>query len=439
VRPIHYLGSKLRLADRIVDAIDSIDGGDGRVCDLFAGSGTVSAALATRRPVTAVDVQEYSRVLCSAILGPAVPSKRLRESVITAAATSDYALKLNWALNPLVEYEQNCIARAEAGDPEDLARFLDACPIVYQSSGSNSTIDSAHSAPFRDAIERLKDVAVGRGGGSVVSRFYGGVYFSFAQAAALDALLAATGRCRGTNRDFFLAAIAGAASDSVNSVGKQFAQPVRLRRRDGSLKPHLIGKISHDRSVSVTEQFEQRLADLVVLARSQFPHRATQTDFAAYLRDADDDLAVVYADPPYTRDHYSRYYHVLETICLGDEPSLTLSNLGDGTAASRGVYRTGRYQSPFCIKRQAPAAFAELFSLARARNVPLLLSYSPFDSDAGAHPRTMTIEGIIALAKRCYRAVEVVSVGPFVHSKLNNADRSLRHSREAELLVVCTL
>ena len=30
--------------------------------------------------------------------------------------------------------------------------------------------------------------------------------------------------------------------------------------------------------------------------------------------------SVVYADPPYTRDHYSRYYHLLDTLLLYDYP-----------------------------------------------------------------------------------------------------------------------
>ena len=55
---------------------------------------------------------------------------------------------------------------------------------------------------------------------------------------------------------------------------------------------------------------------------------------------------------------------------------------------SRGLYRTDRHQSPFCIKSTAPGAFAELF--AGARGLPMLLSYSPFVKDG--HPRMMTID-----------------------------------------------
>ena len=41
-RPIHYLGSKLRLLPEIERLVDELDPSKGRVCDLFSGSGTVS-------------------------------------------------------------------------------------------------------------------------------------------------------------------------------------------------------------------------------------------------------------------------------------------------------------------------------------------------------------------------------------------------------------
>lgn len=47
-RPIHYLGSKLRLTSVISTMIDQVDPSQGTVCDLFAGSGTVSKALSSR-------------------------------------------------------------------------------------------------------------------------------------------------------------------------------------------------------------------------------------------------------------------------------------------------------------------------------------------------------------------------------------------------------
>src|SRR3974390_731278 len=69
-RPIHYLGSKLRIVHLVQEVLDEIDPLRGPVCDLFAGSGTVARGLSRSRKVISVDIQEYSRVLCSALLNP---------------------------------------------------------------------------------------------------------------------------------------------------------------------------------------------------------------------------------------------------------------------------------------------------------------------------------------------------------------------------------
>src|SRR5687768_9515108 len=67
-RPIHYIGSKLRILQPILAIIDSVSNPGETACDLFSGSGTVSMALASNRRVVAIDIQEYSRTLCSAVL-----------------------------------------------------------------------------------------------------------------------------------------------------------------------------------------------------------------------------------------------------------------------------------------------------------------------------------------------------------------------------------
>ena len=77
-RTIHYLGSKLRAVDPIRRAVSAVAPIGQPVCDLFAGSGIVSLALAADWDVTSVDIQEYSRVLCNGLVnappGPGKPS-----------------------------------------------------------------------------------------------------------------------------------------------------------------------------------------------------------------------------------------------------------------------------------------------------------------------------------------------------------------------------
>ena len=70
-RPIHYLGSKLRILGFLGKTVDELDASRGRVLDLFAGSGTVSSFLGHQRPVTSVDIQgtQDSRVFLNVTRG----------------------------------------------------------------------------------------------------------------------------------------------------------------------------------------------------------------------------------------------------------------------------------------------------------------------------------------------------------------------------------
>jgi len=147
--------------------------------------------------------------------------------------------------------------------------------------------------------------------------------------------------------------------------------------------------------------------------------------------------SVVYADPPYTRDHYSRFYHSLETIALGDEPSITRSNLGGGSAKSRGGYRAGRHQSPFCIKSEAPKAFSSLFAGVADWGVPLVLSYSGFDPSMEARPRVMALDAVVGLAKRHFREVNVELLTDLEHIKLNSSSLNKAAKGTTEVLLLC--
>ena len=76
-------------------------------------------------------------------------------------------------------------------------------------------------------------------------------------------------------------------------------------------------------------------------------------------------VGAVYADPPYTKDQYSRYYHVYETLYRYDFP--------DSHGAGR--VRSDRFSTGFCLKSGVVGAFEELFDAVASRGIPLILSY----------------------------------------------------------------
>lgn len=415
-RPIHYLGSKLRLTDPICELLKEI-APSGSACDLFAGSGTVSLALSQERSIVAADIQEYSRVICSALLQPATISSK-DASEFSRRVTRRRA-ELENHLEPLLAFEERAIERSK-GAPELLCDISEnGCLIAGEPENAElaSCIEEAKRRIARSKCEsRL-----------MTTRYFGGSYFAYRQALELDCFLGAISNARET----YLSALLSTASTIVNSVGKQFAQPMRPRRKDGTIKTHLISQMCRDRSHNVAKVFTEWLERYRSLKQGR-GHRVIRGDYRTVLESLED-VSVIYADPPYTRDHYSRFYHVLETMCLGDSPEVSTTLLTGEGATSRGVYRTDRHQSPFCIKSQAPGAFTDLFD--RAKGCPMLVSYSPFVKDG--HPRLMTVEAISAIARKFYRGVEIVSGGLIAHSKLNRTDLHLDASSEPEVFIIC--
>ena len=115
----------------------------------------------------------------------------------------------------------------DGGDPAPL------CEIVER--GSLAAFDLGGAVG--DSLGAALAMASRRGGLGTIARYYGGVYFGYEQALALDSLLA-TARSLADERarDTVLAATLGAASDCVSSVGSHFAQPLRPRDRHGQPK-----------------------------------------------------------------------------------------------------------------------------------------------------------------------------------------------------------
>jgi len=437
-RPIHYLGSKLRLTGTILDAIGEVARPTGTVCDLFAGSGTVSLALSKERGVTAVDIQEYSRVVCSAMLAPVRGKKRPDAAgLVDAARESDLFKKLTRAVAPLVAYEQECITHADMGNPEPLCNFVEHASLLAYEDTPKEDRGADLSATLKATAKGLAKEGLSEDARAILTRYYGGIYFSVAQAVELDALLDVVHALPPKQRDYYLAIVLSTASEVVNTVGKQFAQPIRPRDSSGQPKRHLTQQIIRDRARKPSATFREWADRYEAIPEATETHRAVRAHYRDFLKAESGKLSVVYADPPYTRDHYSRYYHVLETMCLRDNPAVSTMKLGNQELMSRGFYREERHQSPFCIKSKAPGAFTELFEGVKRLKAPLVVSYSPFQASEGARPRLMTIEGIVELAEKSFDSVEVRSVGKYAHNKLNQTERNTRVFYDAEVLILC--
>lgn len=74
---------------------------------------------------------------------------------------------------------------------------------------------------------------------------------------------------------------------------------------------------------------------------------------------------LVYLDPPYTKRQYASYYHILETVALGDEPEI------EGVG---GLRPWKNLASDFCYKTRALKTLSHLVQSLKSQKI--LLSYS---------------------------------------------------------------
>lgn len=104
------------------------------------------------------------------------------------------------------------------------------------------------------------------------------------------------------------------------------------------------------------------------------------------------DMDVAYFDPPYTKRQYAAYYHVLETIAVGDRPSV---------GGITGLRPWRDRASDFCYRTRALSALAQLVASSPARRT--FLSYS-----SEGHVKIRQLIGVLGQD----RSVAVHVLGP---------------------------
>lgn len=428
-KSLNYLGSKMRILDFLEENILRVTPEQSGVCDLFAGSGCVANRLANKRCVYASDIQEYSRVICSALLSPPKVPSYVTGSFLESVKTGLYK-ELSLIYSPLIKIESEAINNK---DMVTLSSIIDngSLEVFLKYEKCDYIItDALHEVSANIKNSALPNVDM------LISKYYGGVYFSYEQAVKIDAILKGIQDVPTIYKDLFLAALISTVSEIVNTVGKHFAQPLKPYDGKGVLK-NFTKKIEKDRTMDVFEIYSLWLQKYMSVPSRNDRNVVYKSDYFTCLNNLPNKIRTIYADPPYTRDHYSRYYHLLETIALRDTPSISTTNIGGVQQYSRGIYREERFQSPFCIKKEAPIEFERMFKFCSETERTLILSYSPYDETKKTHPRVVTMTFLEELANKYFRNVQVISAGRFNHSKLNSIEHHLDASDMAESIFVC--
>jgi adenine-specific DNA-methyltransferase len=326
---IKYMGSKKPILDFIVPAIREINEQNQLICDLFAGSCSISAALRKEFNFISNDVQDYSRILAETYfsnLGTYTFKTIANEIDIVAAKHVKWFEKKYKHL--LFDYSKVLTLKEYQLIEQKQRQLLDK---------DNFDIDF-----------------------HLFTKYYSGTYWSFEQCVWIDSLRKAADVWSNTPIYYaIMASIMYGMSYTTQSTG-HFAQ-----YRDGNSK-EAMQNIIYYREKNIYELFKKKLQELLsTLDNSIKELKTTTLDFEACLSQIPD-RSTIYADPPYAPVHYSRFYHALETLVKYDYPEVDY----------KGRYRSDRHQSPFSQKTAAPSAFNCLFEGIVRKNSQMVLSYS---------------------------------------------------------------
>lgn len=434
-RPIQYLGSKQKIAVAISEVVDSIAPKAAHIADLFSGSGVVSGALAAKRTVTAVDIQGYACALAEGLLTTPREAFAALWSIDFLDAVEQEQKKLRECAAELLRIEEGAIAQAASGNPRPLEQIIESGSMALFCQRPEQVRDLEVAQAFSQLSVNIRREGF-RSADVAATRYFAGPYFAFEQAIAMDAIYMAAQRLGEDVRAAARAVMLSTASEIVNTVGKQFAQPIKLQKSDGSYQTLLVARSVRDRQLNVQDIFTDWAERWHLNARMHSGNEVRCQDVMTFVRE-DKVSDVYYADPPYTIDHYSRFYHVLETLVLRDDPALDEIRKQGRAQVMRGIYRVGRHQSDFCIPSRANAAFELLLTEIAKKHRPLILSYSPFDSNSAERPRLLSIERLFEITSRSFRKVELIEIENHSHRKLNSKAVNRPSKLGAERLFVC--
>lgn len=398
-----YMGTKRQIAGHVASIIATAP--EGPLLDAFAGMSAVGTAVAPNRPVWCNDVQHFAYTVASALF-----TARQRPSITPAAvnrcreAFEQNRMRLRQDFAAPVNIEEAAYSSGHIERIRQVSRDLIA------------TNTSANAERLRREYRRNPSKFPYR----LFSTAYAGAYISLVQAIDIDSVRFAIDRLgaeRAIDSDtqrWMLIALCRALARTSNSTG-HFAQYLSVKQRT---KARFLAK----RRRSIWLEWQAALDEMCPLGglewrRSNRAFQCEAVDLLQRLSRHKVQPSVIYCDPPYTSDHYSRYYHLVETLLLYDYPSVE----------SKGLYRPDRFYSLFSTKTQVHAAFDDLINAAARLQATLILSYP--DKGLLLRPR----ETLVQLLRERFAKVEVAAEVTHQHSTLG-ASKGVEKSPVTELV-----
>jgi adenine-specific DNA-methyltransferase len=364
----YYMGSKRHLATFLVEAISHVLPESGIIIDLMCGSGVASGAFNQVWRTIASDAQKFCRILAISQGGgfSKQSAQTLLERILPIA--HKHAAELTSRLGDLVAWEEQIIhGSANSNVIDEYSNFIDTLP-TYPTGEAFQGWDPVYEVNRRKQKPDIYPWCL-------FTAYFANVYFGLRQCVEIDSLRYAISTIKNdVEINWALAALIVTLSAQSTTYAAHFAQPLIVT--PGEVNGTAIQSRLQKRAPSITHEFTVRLLDLArdsernsrEISDIPGPWANALTAIEQYVIDKS---VAVYVDAPYTRDEYSRYYHVLETLVMYNYPSA----VGKGKLPDKN--RGERFKSEFFTKtrQQVNRSFIDLISAITSRNWICAWSY----------------------------------------------------------------
>ena len=363
-----YMGSKRELLDFIISSINDLDIESNWFCDLFSGTSVVGCSLKDEYNVQINDIQIYTSIFANTYLPNinklinSTELEKIKDRVL-------FYVDEFYRKYPDLIFDYNSIDNYEKLTKLEIQQQN----LIY----SNFEI-----------------------GFHLFVKYYSGTYWSYTQCVWIDSIRAVAEEYKGKS-DYYiiLSSLIYAMSYTSQSTG-HFAQFRDVT--ESNMHDIMLYRIR-----DIWTYFEKKFLEILNMVDVEATNRYTITtlDYLDCLRLIERNT-IVYADPPYSSVHYSRFYHAIETLIRYDYPN----------GKYKGRYREDRHQSPFGKKTEVKNACGKLFKGVKNKNSHLILSYS----DNGMITQDEIMEIGNSIMGNQYKGD--IQVKEYIHSKMGRSD-----------------
>ncbi len=389
---IRYMGNKVELAQDVGQLIERFDRRKPMV-DLFSGMCSVAGAVSSsNRQVWVNDAQTYARLVASCLLRSQDPPPDRERAVPVLMPTYRANRRM---LNERFEADLAVEKQALGGSDKLFRSAQNGWQHVGNDRGLLLEAEKLRTAGKSVRPYRLATITFAWG------------YFGLRQSIEIDSVRAAIDQAF-HSRDLTADEASWCRLALLQACSRVASAPGHFAQFLSGGTAASIGRIRSARRRSIWDAVLEDLDSLAPFGSKRWRrrNRVLTCDALEIWPKLDAEAlpqAVFYADPPYSKEQYSRFYHVLETLELYDYPE----------TSGVGRYRPDRLNTPLAQKSGVLHATRGICSEIAAREGVLLLSYP----SSGLLTEDLGVD-IAALLGEYFQKVELPIARPSKHSTL---------------------